>query len=194
MVVFTHCGVGLGKTSVQNTIANLTVKNATKAAAAIASTSSTNMLSMAPQFLLNETPSDSSTPFSGLSKLNFICIGSTFESYFQTAVELYQQFLDVSGQKGELFIAHLEPDANQYPKNAYNGDRITFPSTSQWQNDVMPHLIEEFCDINYKPFEAMLNCGEYHKLESPIIIWPTPMVSFELKSVMHSRILELFFS
>lgn len=170
VVVFTHCGVGLGKTSVQNTITNLTVKNATKAAAAIASTSSTNMLSMAPQFLLNETPSDSSAPFSGLSKLNFICIGSSYESYFQTAVELYQQFLDVSGQKGELFVAHIEPETNKRPKNA-------FPTTPQWQNEIMPHLIEEFCEINYKPFEAILNCGEYHKLESPIIIWPTPMVS-----------------
>lgn len=178
MVVFTHCGVGLGKTSVQNTIANLTVKNATKAAAAaaIASTSATSVLSMAPQFLLNETPSDSSAPFSGLSKLNFICIGSTSDSYFQTAIELYQQFLDVSGQKGELFVAHIESESNKYLKNAYNGDRITFPTTSQWQNEIMPLIIEEFCEINYKPFEATLNCGEYHKLESPIIIWPTPLV------------------
>lgn len=176
-MVFTHCGVGLGKTSVQNTIANLTVKNATKAAAAIASTSSTNMLSMAPQFLLNETPSDSLTPFSGLSKLNFICIGSTFESYFQTAIELYQQFLDVSGQQGELFVAHSGPETNKFPKNALNGHQTTLPTTSQWQNEIMPHIIDDVCDINYKPFEAMLNCGEYHKLESPIIIWPTPMVS-----------------
>lgn len=188
MVVFTHCGVGLGKTSVQNAIINLTVKNATKAAAAIASTSSTNMLSMAPQFLLNETPSDSSTPFSGLNKLNFICIGSTFDPYFQTAIDLYQQFLDVSGQKGELFVAHIEPESNKYTKNVYNG--ITFPTALQWQNEIMPHLIEEFCEINYKPFEAMLNCGEYHKLESPIIIWPTPMASFHFKLLIISNKLD----
>lgn len=185
MVVFTHCGVGLGKTSVQNAIANWTVKNATKAAAAaaMASTSSTNMLSMAPQFLLNETPSDNMTPFSGLSKLNFICIGSTCDPYFQAAIELYQQLLDVSGQKGELFVAHTETETNKHmPKtNALNGsggvDRITFPTMSQWQNEILPHIIEEFCEINYKSFEAILNCGEYYKLESPIIIWPTPLVN-----------------
>lgn len=181
--------MGLGKTSVQNAIANWTVKNATKAAAAaaMASTSSTNMLSMVPQFLLNETPSDNLTPFSGLSKLNFICLGSTCDPYFQSAIELYQQLLDVSGQKGELFVAHIETDANKYPKNEQNGgenggggggDRLAFPSLSQWQNEILPHLIDDFCEVNYKPFEAILNCGEYHKLESPIILWPTPLVNF----------------
>lgn len=172
--MFTNCGVGLGKTSVQSSITNLVAQNATKAANA--STSTSNMLSMTPQFLLNDTPSDSSSPFSGLTKLNFICIGSTTESYFQAAIELYQQFLDLSGQNGQLFIAHRETDTNKI-KNGYNGDKISIPTTAQWQNDIMPQLIENMSDVNYKPFEAVLNCGEYHKLESPIIIWPTPMVS-----------------
>lgn len=133
---------------------------------------------MTPQFLLNDTPSDSSTPFSGLSKLNFICIGSTAESYFQTAIELYQQFLDLSGQKGQLFIAHCEAEANKVNKNTYsNGDRASIPTASQWQTEIIPHLIEEMSELNYKPFEAVLNGGEYHKLESPIIIWPAPVVS-----------------
>lgn len=149
----------------------------------MASTSTSNLLPMAPQYLLNETPSDSSIPFSGLSKLNFICIGSTTEPYFQTAIELYQQFLDLSGQNGQLFIAHTDSESNKIPKNTYNGDRaasaVTIPTTLQWQNEIVPHLIEELCELNYKPFEAVLNCGEYHKLDAPIIIWPTPMVSLK---------------
>lgn len=180
-MVFTRCGLGLGKTSLQDTISNLTVQKASKAAAAAAaaSTSSSNMLTMAPQFLLNETPSDSWIPFSSLSKLSFICIGSTTELYFQSATEIYQQFLDVSGQKGQLFLAHIESETNEINKNAHNGDAVSLPTTSQWHSEIMTHLIEEMCEANYKPFEAVLNCGEYHKLESPILIWPTPMVSVE---------------
>lgn len=173
--MFTNCGVGLGKTSIQSSITNLAAQNATKAANA--STSTSNTLSMTPQFLLNDTPSDCSSPFSGLTKLNFICIGSTTESYFQAAIEQYQQFLDLSCQNGQLFIAHCESEPNKVMKNGYNGDKTSIPTTVQWQNEIMPHLIENMSDVNYKPFEAVLNCGEYHKLESPIIIWPTPKVS-----------------
>lgn len=173
VVVFTHCGVGLGATSLQTTIANLIAQNATKAASASASNSS-NLLNQ--PFLLNETSNDSWIPFSNLSKLSFICLGSTAESYFLNAIEIYQQFLDVSGQKGQLFIAHTEADPNKIIKNSYNGDASIYPTTSQWKNEIINRLIEEMCEINYKPFEATLSCGEYHNLESPITIWPTPMV------------------
>lgn len=174
-MVFTNGGVGLGKTSIQTSITNLIAQNATKAATT--STSTSNMLSMTPQFLLNDTPSDSTSPFSGLSKLNFVCIGSTTESYFQAAIELYQQFLELSNQKGQLFIAHCEQDTHNNMRNGYNGDKTSIPTTLQWQNDILPHLIDELCEVNFKPFAAVLKCGEYHKLESNIVIWPTPMVN-----------------
>ncbi|XP_055325567.1 integrator complex subunit 14-like [Sitodiplosis mosellana] len=169
IVAFTHCGVGLGTTSLHSTISTLIAQNASKAAP----TSSTNMPK--PQFLQNETSSESWIPFSGLSKLSFICLGSTAEPYFQTAIELYQQLLDVSGQKGQLFVAHVESEASKVIKSTYNGDAAAFPTTSQWKNEIITRLIDEMCEINYKPFEAILNCGEYHKLESPIVIWPSPM-------------------
>lgn len=174
-MVFTQCGVGLGSTSLENTITSLTAQNASKAASA-SSSSPSSVLSINPQFLLNETSTDTWIPISNLSKLSFICLGSTAEPYFQNAVELYQQFLDQSGQKGQLFIAHIETDAKKLIKSEYNGDAV-FPTTTQWKNEIINHLIEEMCENNYKPFEAVLNCGEYHRLESPVIIWPTPMVS-----------------
>lgn len=175
-MVFTHCGVGLGTTSLQNTISTLIAQNASKVASASSSSSSTNMLK--PQFLLNETPGESWIPFSGLSKLSFICLGSTAEPYFQTAIELYQQLMDVSGQKGQLFIAHIESESSKVTKNTYNGDTAAFPTTKQWKNEIITRLIDDMCDVNYKPFEGILNCGEYHKLEAPIIIWPSPLVGF----------------
>lgn len=171
--MFTQCGVGLGKTSLATTISNLTVQNASKAASP---SSSSNLMPLTPQFLLNETPNENWIPISSLSKLNFVCLGTTSESYFQNAIELYQQFLDQSGQKGQLFIAHIESEPNKSIKNGYNGDGVQFPTTSQWKKEFIPQVINDVFDINYKPFEANLNCGEYHKLESPILIWPTPMV------------------
>lgn len=94
------------------------------------------------------------------------------DSYFQNAVELYQQFLDVSGQNGELFIAHSESN-----KNVYNNDNNSQTFTiTQWKGDLIPKLMGNMCEKNYKPFEATLNCGNYQKLESSILIWPAPMV------------------
>lgn len=131
-----------------------------------------------PQYLLNETPSENWIPFSSMSKLNFVCLGTTADSYFQNAIELYQQFLDLSGQKGQLFIAHIETESNKAIKHTYNGDGVVFPTTLQWKSEIIPQIVNDVYEINYKPFEATLNCGEYHKLESPILIWPTPMVRY----------------
>lgn len=174
-MVFTHCGVGLGVTSLQSTITNLTAQNASKASS---TPSSSNMLSTNPQFLLNDVSRDSWIPFSSLSKLSFICLGSTVEPYFQHAIELYQQLLDVTGQKGQLFIAHIESENGG--KSTYNGDAVTYPTITQWKSEIITHLIEELCEANYKPFEATLNGGEYHKLDSPVIIWPAPTVRIAL--------------
>lgn len=133
--------------------------------------------------MLNDTSNDSWIPISNLSKLSFVCLGSTTDSYFQNALDLYQQFLDLSGQKGQLFIAHIESETNKVIKHTYNGDGSAILTAAQWKNDIIPHIIEEVCESNYKPFEAVLYCGEYHKLESPITIWPTPMVCYWLHSI-----------
>lgn len=133
---------------------------------------------MTQQYLLNETPSDGWIPFAGLNKIAFICLGSTTDSYFQYAIELYQQFLDVSGQKGQLFIAHTESETSRIIKSTYSGNGIVLiPTKAQWQREIVPRLIEELAEANYKTFEAILKCGDHTKLESPIIIWPAPLVS-----------------
>lgn len=178
VVVFTHCGIGLGTTSLQNTIINLKAKNASKKATTSNSSSSTS-----PQFLLNDLTNENS-PYKNLNKLSLICIGSTSDPYFQYAIDLYQQFLEISKQNGQLFIAHTESDNTKLMRSTYNGNDANASLTSlQWKNEIIPNLINNMCEVNYKPFEAILNCGEYHKLESPILIWPNPMVSIFLLSL-----------
>lgn len=109
-------------------------------------------------------------PFSYTSKLSFICLGSTEDKYFQTAIKLYQELLDASGQKGFLFIPKRKSDVEFVKKEEKPTN--TSPLHTQSIND----LIVKMCEMNYKQFEAVLKCGGYFKLESPIYIWPPPLV------------------
>ncbi len=36
-------------------------------------------------------------------------------------------------------------------------------------------MFKQMCEVNYKPFEAVLNMGSYFKLESPVSLFPEPM-------------------
>lgn len=114
-------------------------------------------------------------PFSNSSKLSFICLGHTSDSYFRDALKLYQEFLDVSGQNGELFVLNI----------ADNSDGIRNQrdetNTSQYLFDSVKMIVDKMCEANYTPFEAVLKCGGYFRLESPIMIWPTPLVSFQVE-------------
>lgn len=110
-------------------------------------------------------------PFSYTSKLSFICLGSTEDPYFQTAVKLYQELLDVSGQKGFLFIPKRKSDVDYVKKEEKTA--ASSPLSVQSITD----LIAKMCETNFKQFEAVLKCGGYFKLESLINIWPPPLVS-----------------
>ena len=70
-------------------------------------------------------------------------------------MNLYQQLLDVSKQNGQLFIPKLH-------------------EKSSMERGVQK-MFKHMCEVNYKPFEGILNCGSYFKLESPIYLWPEPM-------------------
>lgn len=147
VLVFTDCGIGFGSTSLANAIN--TIK-------------------------LSKTKKDPSQeiilPFSYTCKLSFVCLGSTEDLYFQTAVKLYQELLDVSGQKGFLFIPKRKSDVDYVKKDEKT--TATSPLSVQSVND----MILKMCETNYKQFEALLKCGGYFKLESPINIWPPPLV------------------
>lgn len=42
-------------------------------------------------------------------------------------------------------------------------------------SSIISGICQRICDANYKQFEATLNCGSYFKLESKVLIWPTPL-------------------
>lgn len=84
---------------------------------------------------------------SGLIKILFSPLG----------INLYQQLLDISKQKGQLFI----------PRSS--------DSQSSMERSVTK-MFKAMCDKNYKTFEAVLNIGSYFKLESaPISLFPEPL-------------------
>lgn len=180
VLVFTHCGIGLGPTSVPQLIEDL------KAKALIDAKLTPNPATSSPQ---KSVASDSSSncdwiPFSNSSKLSFICLGHSSDTYFQQAIKFYQDVLDVSTQHGQLFIAASDSgDASKkLNKNVFGGETSAqLPTTAQWKSDIVPQLIDKMCESNYNRFEAVLKCGGYHKLEAAIIIWPPPKVQIMRK-------------
>lgn len=177
VLVFTHCGLGLGPTSVPQLIEDL------KAKALLNANSKPNHTTSSPQktIAIDAASNCDWIPFSDASKLSFICLGHTNDTYFQQALKVYQKLLDVSGQHGQLFIAtgdSSETTKSKSSKNVHGSDANgQLPTIVQWKSDIVPKLIDRVCESNYKRFEAVLKCGGYHKLEAAIIIWPSPKVS-----------------
>lgn len=146
VLVFTDCGIGFGQTSLRSTIATLRKhKEATE---------------------IVDTPT-MCLPFTFASKLSFMCLGQPEDPYFCSALALYQELLDVSGQKGELFV----PAEIVVQQSA---------ERSSLAGIVFRNLVTRMCETNYKPFEAMLKCGGYARLECAVSIWPPPTVRFVL--------------
>lgn len=73
---------------------------------------------------------------------------------------MYQQLLDGSKQKGQLFTPLLEKNDTESPGLTKTAVESMFQAMSE---------------KNYQPFQAVLKCGAYSKLNSNIIIWPSPL-------------------
>lgn len=154
VLTITDCGIGLGSTSLKNTIANI----------------QTSKLHHGPA---TEVPI---LPFSYPSKLNFLCLGNLSDSYFKKAYALYQQLLDVSGQKGQLYLPKpVDDKKDESDKNETGFQESATSSVTMFSRHALNDMVDEMCDMNYKQFEAVLKCGSYYKLECPIMIWPPPL-------------------
>lgn len=91
------------------------------------------------------------------SKFSVLCLGNAEDDPgFKYGLNLYQQLLDVSKQKGQLFVPRLS-------------DNKTLNERS------VVKMFKQMCDVNFKPFEATLNMGSYFKLESPVSLFPEPL-------------------
>lgn len=71
-------------------------------------------------------------------------------------MNLYQQLLDTTKQKGQLFV----------PK---------FSESKTLNERAVSKMFKQMCEVNYRPFEAILSMGAYFKLESPVSIFPEPL-------------------
>lgn len=146
VLIFTDCGIGFGNTSLRKIISNLSTKQAN-----------------------NDQHDYAWLTFLNSSKLNFICIGQMNDSYFVQATQLYQQFLNVSGQKGNLFFLRS--------KDMIQNENNEISQQGDSNKNSMKDLINRMCETNYGQFEALLICGSYFKLRCPVIVWPPPLVN-----------------
>jgi Integrator complex subunit 14/von Willebrand factor type A domain len=127
IVMVTDLGIGLGPKSIKNLINGLSGEN-------------------------------QPLPFPLPSKFSIMCLGNADDDPgFKHGMHLYQQLLDISKQKGQLFT--------------------TRPTDSQSSMErSVVKMFKAMCEANYKPFEAVLNIGSYPKLEAaPISIFPEPL-------------------
>uniref|UniRef100_A0A1Y9HAP9 Integrator complex subunit 14 n=1 Tax=Anopheles farauti TaxID=69004 RepID=A0A1Y9HAP9_9DIPT len=189
IIFITDCGVGMGPSSLKNTIINIqtykaacvTAAAAAAAAATVSEASKTSGASGGSSAATVPQPSDNQwVGFSYPSKLSFMCLGSlATDSAFRCGTKLYQQLLDVSGQKGQLFIPRMKMKHEEAA-----GDEASSPaSTGDDGEDILRQLtrtssleaFETMCDTNYRQFEATLRCGGYFRLEDPITVWPAPL-------------------
>ncbi|GAB0098241.1 DnaJ homolog subfamily C member 2 [Sergentomyia squamirostris] len=155
IIVFTDCGLGFGSTSLTNVIQRI---------------------------ITTKQP----LPFGPPSKLNFVCLGNQQENQFAEATKVYQNLLDMSGQKGQLFIPKIQDTIeyvkikkeDKYSTSSGNDDdvvKVEIPTSAGLSRLNIKETIERLCDLNFRPFEAILNCGSYFKLECPVLVWPPPL-------------------
>lgn len=96
-------------------------------------------------------------PLSLPSKISVLCLGNSEDDPgFKYGMNLYQQLLDISKQKGQLFVPRLSENKTINERSVVK-------------------MFKQMCEINYKPFEAVLNMGSYFKLESSVSLFPEPI-------------------
>lgn len=180
IIIVTDCGLGLGKTSIKNTINH--IKNCRTGII----TNETTVLPLPFQskisvMCLGNIVTDASFKYGALLLINFRNFPNSDLIFLATNV--YQQLLDISGQKGQLFIPKTT-DSHEHKSKSESGNESS--ASANESSTAKAHLSErnvrklfkQMAEINFKPFEATLNCGSYFKLESPVSLWPQPLVSF----------------
>lgn len=110
-------------------------------------------------------------PYPYPSNIGVVCLGNISDPYFLYATKLYQQFFDVTGQKGQLYIPKCSENLEIVKKEEFE---VSAPVSHLTKQSVFDAVVK-MCETNYKQFEATFKCGSYFKLECPIFIWPPPL-------------------
>ncbi|XP_011183560.2 integrator complex subunit 14 [Zeugodacus cucurbitae] len=123
-------------------------------------------------------------------KLNFVCMGVQSDYYFTRSLPVYQQLIDFTGLKAQLYMPKAVKETvegtentNDTNKSSNNNSVNTTTSTtgshsshkSELGRTAMFDLIERICEANFKPYEVTLKAGGYFRLECPVVIWPRPV-------------------
>ncbi|XP_058067042.1 integrator complex subunit 14 [Anopheles bellator] len=197
LICITDCGVGMGPSSLKNTIINIQNWKAqcggagTALPASVVDTNGTTDSGKggtAPQ-----PPDNLWVGFAYPCKLSFMCLGSlATDSAFRYGTKLYQQLLDVSGQRGQLFFPRVKHDesldesalgdatSEQASVGCDDAGGTSHQQQQQQQRQIMTRtsvleMFDAMCDTNYRAFDATLRCGSYFRLEGPIVVWPAPL-------------------
>ncbi|KAI8124856.1 Integrator complex subunit 14 [Lucilia cuprina] len=149
VVVFTDCGLGFGSTSLKTFLQQYVGKE--------------------------HEPEYSWVKVLKPVKWNFICLGVHGDTYFTRAVTVYQQLLDFTGIKGQLYMTKAPKDSEGNESATNEQQKSTMPGhKSELGRTAMFEMIEKLCDTNFKPYEVILKCGGYFRLECPVLLWPPP--------------------
>ncbi|XP_037809928.1 integrator complex subunit 14 [Lucilia sericata] len=149
VVVFTDCGLGFGSTSLKTFLQQYVGKE--------------------------HEPEYSWVKVLKPVKWNFICLGVHGDSYFTRAVTVYQQLLDFTGIKGQLYMTKAPKDSESGESATNEQQKSTMPGhKSELGRTAMFEMIEKLCETNFKPYEVILKCGGYFRLECPVLLWPPP--------------------
>lgn len=149
ILVFSDCGIGMNATSVEKAYHNMRALTGTPAAA------------------------QHWTSYSNATKISFVCVGDTSDQYFQRSIQLYQDFVELVSPKGCIFVPRLD-DGLEVNGDVGKKRKLDHPTESSLNSETFKNMIERMCTVNYGRFEATLKCGDYFKLESPVIVWPAP--------------------
>lgn len=153
IIVFSDCGIGLNNTCLEKSIKQLRLGS-----------EAANGLQW--------------TSFASENKLSFVCLGDINELYFQRAVDLYQEFADVITKNGFLFIPSCDDVTVEQNGDVLKKRRLEkipeYPGECALSLQSFASAVEKLCTVNYGRFEATLKCGDYFKLEAPIVLWPSP--------------------
>lgn len=121
-----------------------------------------------------------------VSIIHFLPNFKIFNIFKYLGTNLYQQLLDISGQPGQLFISNcLDHHNSMDRKKSDNGNESSASGSNggallhngkRLTERIVKKLFKNMAEINFKPFEATLNCGSYFKLDSNVALWPQPLV------------------
>lgn len=76
---------------------------------------------------------------------------------------------------GQLYMTKASKESDCADSTSIEQQKTPMPGhKSELGRTAMFEMIEKLCDANFKPYEVILKCGGYFRLECPVLLWPPP--------------------